>query len=423
MPKRLQVVTNSELECWRTCPARWGFAYVDMLRPPVSAPSLRIGDIYHGGVAAGWTAAWASPCASTEDRRVAAVTAAETNVVQAFVSFREHMLTLDGQDGVNATEILAESEAEEKRALWMVGFYFQTISEQLQLIPLAIETSYEVPIPNAVGRPGKPHHSGKIDLVLLDPSNGSVIVDDHKTTKYGVQTQGKKLLLNTQISGYLRAVQSLKPHGATPGAIESAKQFGAIDFSNPLARFTVIRSTPPAQPKINLLEKLPKGTEPSSKYLELRDAEAAGKGNQGLVSVAAIDTLPEIYSAALEAQFFERELQITDKQRERLATLRVQGNGFFAQHEFTRGAEELERWRAEIWIEAARMREAEKDPRKRTRNPGACTALASPDCPYHSVCLDPYSQAVRKFYRVATTRHEEVANGIEEASEGHPVGF
>jgi hypothetical protein len=421
--KTLHVITNSEVESWRTCHARWGFAYSELLRPVVRPRPLSFGGLYHAGAAEGWRAAWQEREASNETRALAACAAA----FRAVAGAAEQNLQELGALPVNEREeAQGEVEAQRDVAQWAVLHYFEVRQADLRLLPLAIETPFDVPIPNNAGQPGYLRHAGVLDLVLWDSEQGAVIVVDHKTSTYGADVLGRKLPLDTQMSGYLRAVRWMLPQWdhflmggsvrTTPAAAALAlEQIAAIRCAaTGLLVFNVVRRAKPHEPKVNLLKLPAKAQKLDTELGRLwREQEADGIP-RGEVSAAACDTTAKVYRNALLAQQIERHQAVTPKQHERLEQLERKGESYVEQLEFYRGEDELERWRQEMWVEARGMRAAERDPVLRTRNPSACSAPGSPRCVYAQVCLAPDSPEARAEFRVAASRHEEVSEAQNE---------
>ena len=170
----------------------------------------------------------------------------------------------------------------------------------------------------------------------------------------------------------------------------------------------------PAMPSLNILKKSQCVTSEQVELLRQQELDGVSRGE---VSVAQIDTLVTHYQAALEAQIMERGLPATDKQLALLEKLKAKGDTYFAQVEYFKGADAIERWRSELWADTKLMRQAEREPAIRTRNPMACTLPSSPRCPYALACLNPGDPVALKSYRVAKSKHEELADGNEESGE------
>lgn len=427
--RQLHVVTNSEVSTFRQCHAKHGFAYIDLLRPVVMAAPLSWGDLYHYGAEVGWTAAWTVAEMSTDARLGAALSAAPVAIAERAAERIREIETTSYPDNVDRDALCQETEEAAKVASWSVGHYFQQARTDLSMVPLLIEGRFEVQIPTAAGTAGMLATTGKMDLLLWDRELGRIIVQDHKGIGSDVHGIEKRLELDTQLVGYVCGakvlVQNLnKAHGASGALLTQALQGLSTTQAARLVlqrhmgdlrgatvgsiAYNVVRRKMPSEPKLNLLKK---NQCVSPEQVEmLREQETDGKP-RGEVSVAQIDTLVEVYKRALEAQIMERSLPATDKQLQLLEQLKNKGDTYFAQVEYFKGADAIERWRKELWVEAKRIRQAEKDPTLRTRNPMACTLPASPPCAYASVCLNPGDPAALRSYRVAKTKHEELAHG------------
>lgn len=415
--KYLHVVTNSEVTCFRQCKAKHGFAYIDLLRPQLTPHPLNWGTLYHHGADAAWMAAWTWPEASIEARLAAALGAAPVSIGEKAA---EHIAEIEGatyHGDVNKDELCQETEDAAKGASWSVAHYLHQARNDLAMVPIMVEGSYEVKIPTAGGKGGMLVAAGKTDLVLFDLQLGRIVVQDHKGTASDVHSIEKRLELDTQLVGYVCAVKALIDGLTSPSDLASLPTTAAAKLV--LARhfaqlrgatvgsigYNVVRRKMPSAPNLNLLKKNACIT---AEHFELLKAQETDGVARGEVSVAAIDTLPKMYSDALEAQIMGRSLPATEKQLALLERLRAKGDSFFAQIEYFKGADAIERWRKELWVEAKLMRQAEREPELRTRNPMACTLPSSPPCAYSLVCLNPGDPAALRSYRVAKSKHEEL---------------
>lgn len=439
MKHALHVVTNTEVSTHRQCPARWGFAYGELLRPMVKAGPLQWGELYHYGAEVGWNAAWSVAEMSTDARLNAALGAAPIAIGERAA---EHIRVIEATDypaEVDKNALCEETEQSAKVASWSVAHYFARARGDLSMVPLMIEGKYTMPMPNAAGMPsGTLATAGVIDLLLWDRELGRLVVQDHKGIASDVHSVEKRVELDTQLVGYVCAVKMLVRQLGGP---KSGQLLSELFHTTQAARlvaaqgiaeirgatigavtYNVARRKMPSEPKLNLLKKNACVTPMHRELLAQQEADGEPRGE---VSVAQIDTLPEVYQRALEAQIVERELPATEKQQALLATLRQRGDTYFSQIEYFKSADAIERWRKELWVEAKRIRAAERDPSLRTRNPLACTLPTSPACPYAAVCLTPDDPIARKAYRVAASKHEELnddGNGDESGDQGQEQG-
>ncbi len=447
--RHLHVITNSEIEDFRKCRALWGYRNAELLRPIHEPVSLNYGKLYHLGCDAGWTAAWEELSWSTGERLSRAISGA---LVAMHDAVAEHRTWLEGEAPFEQQEAreaaLAELQEQAEVAQWAVAHYFQRRQQDLDLVPLAIEAPFDVPIPNRVGQAGNLRQDGKMDLVLWDREACQVLLHEHKTTQYGVQTYESRLPLLTQPTGYLRALRTMMDRaygeGWWEGEVFRAGEMGFWSHTTPAVMklmvaergtilgattgtiaFNVSRRAQPHKPKVNKLRMPASAAKLDTPLARLLKEQEADGVNRGEVSVAEIDTLPEVYERALLEQAQVRHQPITDEQRAKLAALQAKSRSFFEQFEFYRGPAELERWRKEMWVEARQIREAEREPSMRTRNPHACTGPGSPPCTFSAVCLAPDDPVARAAFRVAAVKHEELSHGdggfrIHEREPGRP---
>lgn len=418
--RQLMVLRNSELESWRLCHARHGYQWIDGLQPRELVRALTFGTLHHVGVAAGWLAAWREPDWSNAQRKAEAVAAAALALGKRTGEF---LLELERMPQTEDTERMREETLEASNtALWTVQHYFDRSEHLLHWVPLGVELSFQVPVLNRVGKPDILIHEGTMDLVLWDRDTGRIVVDDHKTTSNDPELLNKKLELETQLTGYVNAVERLhKSCRLVTGATDAARAVvaaGASDWNTATigsVAFNVARSRKPSHPTLNLLTKKQVQTSNQSE-LYARQESGEERTPMGEVSVKQIDTLPEIYRAALEDQLIDRELPITDKQRELLASLERKGDTYYRRFEGYKNPDERERWRSEMWTDSKRIRDARKDRLLRTRNPLACTGPASPRCQYALICSSPDDPIARGAYRVEAEETER-ANAEQAAQQ------
>ena len=414
--RKLQVITNSEHETWRTCQRRHGFAYFELLRPKVDSLPKRAGNVLHDGLSAGWRAAWELADCSLDSRLDRAISGAVAGVGAATtvaVAELEEIGDTDPNARVDeAIEALLEAS---KANAWAVENYFRSIKPDLAYVPVVIEGEFAVRVPNAAGRASRILRRGKIDLTLWDPELNRLIVHDHKGTANAVTAMERKLPLDTQLTGYVVAIRRMVATGQlvtddklTTVAAQKVvqKNWEQIKHANTGAiAYNVIRRKRPEHPKINLLKKGQILTDNHRRLFEEQSEFGSGRGE---VSVAECDTTAEEYRTALEEQVVDRELPITDKQRLVLERLERKGETFFAQLEYFRDDLEIEEWRRELFADARRIREVARDPSQRTRNPTACAMPWSPPCAYASLCLNPSDPVARAGYMVADRPHVEL---------------
>ncbi len=426
----LQVLTNSELETFRTCSAKHGFAYDDLLRPIVSGTPLSAGHILHAGIAAGWNAAWSDADVSLDTRLERALAGAIHGIQRSAYEQKQKLkdaLRAPGTDD-QAARIEAAIQAleiETEAVSWVVPHYFRSVAPDLEFVPLFIEGAFQFPVPIKTGRPSVVQFAGRRDLVLWDRSINRIVVQDHKGTRNNVRSLEKKLPLDTQFSGYVYELKlrlstpagrdfllgEMRSRTATPAGALAVIEAHADEITKArvgAVAFNVLRRKRPAVPKRNLLKKNQAVTEGQKLLFQLQEET---KNPMGEVSVAALDTTPQVYADALLEQVSERELPITPKQREFLDRLKAAGDTYFAQLEWFRGDRELERWRTEVLIDARRIRGVKRG--DRTRNPGACSLPQSPPCAFASLCANPDGPLVRADYVRVDTPHQELKEDEE----------
>jgi len=390
--RTLRVLTNSELNTWRTCHQRWGLQYHERLRPLARSAPMDWGNLYHAGCEAGW---YGSQTVEPSERLARAQADATAEIARRVSSELERtdLAAREGAFDGDYEQSADEIEQAAREATWAVCHYFQCAADDLRhrLLGAEIAFSVKIPVREKITVP----FAGKIDLVLYDEDQNMVLVQDHKSTGFGVDTLARKLPLDTQMTGYLAAVRRFML-GRWPDVPGNART-GVIGFN-------ISRRAMPSTPKLNLLKKSECKYPPHSDALAQQTFDGEPRG---LVSVAAIDTLGQMYADALDDQA-ARGFAVTEKQLERLAELVRRGDTFFVQHSFVRDDAEIARWAQELHVESLQIKAAHRNQRMWTRNPGACTGATSYGCAYSAVCAED-SPATRQGFRVAETEHEELA--------------
>lgn len=411
--KKLQVLTNSELVTFRNCRALHGYTYHERLRPLVTSACLSRGTLGHAGVAAGWRIAWSRQAIADRlslSQRVRIASDEAANTIRRMGSGEATRLL---QIGASVEQQEDFSEAYDT-ALWCAQHYFRAQPERLdpeRYVPLMIEQPLSVRLRNAAGNHINVVFEGVLDLVLFNRETNSIQIEDLKFLEKPSTIEGK-LELDTQLTGYLCLLRewfeswggmadpcmnwAYKEGPAmlhAPALLADARVSGVVGF-------TVVKAKVPGEPRVN---------------------------KKGDVSIAACDTLPEIYEAALQLQRDERSIPISEDQDRVLAQLRNKP-AWIQRHEFVRSDEELQRWAAEVEIEATEIRRTGRQPELRTRNPGHCTGVASMPCAHRFVCRENSDTVREMYYRIADEAHEEVAaaraQGVEEhGSEESEFGF
>jgi len=382
----LTVITHSEVQSYRDCAQKWHFAYAERLRPIATSPALSFGTAIHAGLAAGYMVIAAARMRGVDASLSETIEASE----RATLGVREAWETSSRDASSEAAE---EAQKSVDTALWMIRHYWSRMESDLRnLIPLGVEVGFSVPMLNDVGK--RIQHlvlAGVIDLVAYDVAAGDLVIFDHKTTSGEVSQIDRRVEMDPQLAGYLWALREYLRQGKSglltiPASLRGlGEQIARGDVPTGRVAYNVLRKRIPRVPDTT---------------------------QKGLVSTAAIDTLPGVYLEALQAQE-QRGLPITDAQRELLAKLEGKGDAFLSRREYFRTPEEIERWRREAYLDGSRIRLARLDPALVTRNPGHCSSPWSMPCSYRSVCLDPHSPELRTAFRVAGEAHEEVAQATK----------
>lgn len=388
----LTVVTTSELQEFRNCPQKHHFAYRERLRPLVDAKPLAVGSIFHvgmkGGLLAGWAPGWKS---RPGDQRLAQQVEAAQSQIDDLVGKWTAKVVLHTAEA-DYEKLAVEAEETSAMVKWMLAHYFKSTTADLnQLVLVEAEAAFRVGVRDRRGLVRHLFFAGVKDAALYDPGYNALVLDEHKTSGNAPRDIEKRVEMDPQTAGYTYALREAL----------AADQLKTVD-GDPVPKdavvgrvlYNVLRKARPKEPKVN---------------------------QDGKVSVAQCDTTPEKYNEALLAQQSLRNIPITEKQREFFDALVLKGDRYFARVEWHRTADEIERWRSETFVDAARVREADRDPTRRTRNTGHCNMAWSLPCSYRQVCLDPESPDIRKLYRVSADPHAEVREAEVDAGIDNPA--
>jgi hypothetical protein len=401
--------------------AKHGFEYVQGLKPRVTPKPLLEGSVAHAGWGAGYEVLQAIPLSEARrdpDGALGLMLEVAWEAAQAsYETFMREKLVDVRADAL--ADLAEEAQKTLELERWMVRHFFEATKDDIgRLVILAVEHPFTIPIPNRIGRRGHLQLTSLgIDMLAFDTATGLTAVHEHKTMSANVDNIDRRLEMDPQTTGYIHGVRFLTgpyagghPDSLLPAYDKAAALHGlnAADFMRTgLVAYNVQRKKIPSAPKVN---------------------------KDGTVSVAAIDTLPDIYLNAVGEQVDFATWSAGKKDRVKAAAswatmrekqdriiedLTSKGDTFFLRREYHRTDAEIERWREECWIDAARIREAKRDPRKRTRNPGHCTMPWSLKCRFHDLCLDPDNEEIRS--REFTTRDER-AKALTERNEAEAKG-
>lgn len=387
----LLVLTASEAQTWRDCPQKHHFKYRLRLRTKVDAPALAIGSILHSGMSSGLRAGWSGvdglSVAQRVERQVAAAQAGIDALVMKWTAkLIEHTRVTDYD------ELAEDAAATSAMVKWMLGHYFAATSGDLtSLILVETERAFSVPLRDIKGRPVKHLRSeGVRDAVFYDPTYNALDLHEHKSVGATPRDLERRAEMDPQTTTYINSLFEDLAQGrlklVTGEPVPRDAKIGRLNYN-------ALKKKIPSTPKVN---------------------------QDGTVSIAAIDTLPRLYVEALDEQSRAPEhggrgIPVTEKQYAKAKELADKGDTFFARVEYFRTQAELERWRVEAFMDASRIREANRNALARTRNPGHCTMPWSMRCEYRQLCLDPESTELASQFRISRDIHAEVREAEADA--------
>jgi len=377
-----QMFTNSETSCFQQCQKKWYFCYHQLLRPKIRNWHLRFGSAFHAAMAVGYSIFL--------DKSLQALGESDyTNyIVDKARKGGQDELTGQYSDIIRkrvldwSEEERIEKESEESRALLdsIVKLYFWVNRrDQHVWVPMLVEQPFRVPLLDANYNETGFYHLGVFDLVVYDLEWEAIVLVEFKTTSSDTSTVSRRFDFDPQMCGYLYALKYLLGtgkllHPITGEKLTTSAGIGKISYN-------VCRKKIPSIPKMK---------------------------KDGMVSVAAIDTLPSVYEDALKQQV-RRGLEITTRQKVVLEGLRNRGfSSFFRRYEHYYSTGDLLTWAKEQRINCSNMAEMAENPSQAVRSPIACTMASSPRCAYRPICVDDTPEIRSAFYDASNKRHEEI---------------
>ena len=381
MGRRLrQLISQSEVNTFRTCQHKWGKRYLEGLRPINEGKALRRGSAVHEGAATAYTLAAMHQMTGTEDNLEALHGAGVKGVLGYFAEF---FGTAIDHDAIVA--VLDDDQAEQLHVAldiiprFIDAFVVRDI-ERYEIV--SVEHRFEVPIRDSRGTRGPAFDGiGAIDVILRQPHNNEYIVSEHKSTAMDCSTMDARLDVDPQTPGYVYALRELiEKTPLLPGRGESP-QFGRV-FLN------AIRAKGMTAPKVNKIKKadVPDGFD-LTRLKALQEDEAADGTNRGIVSAGAVDCDKATYDAAIIDQTRRLGMAPTAKQAERREQLPERADRWACRHEWFYTEQDVERWREEQLNTARLIRSARSGRLPLTRNGSACAPQNALSCAYRMVCV------------------------------------
>lgn len=455
----LQVLSHSRTAVERDCPAKYGYRYPDGLRPRAEKDPTRIrGRGMHEGLRAGFEV-WRdlkNGCQGPDLPTVAAVPQIRCAALTA--CFDAHSEALEELErarlagaSVETVDAVLESLQDGYDAdSWAVGHFFEVIAarDYERKTPILIEHAFDVPVLDAAGSARHLRWIGYFDCVMYDSRTKVLELWEAKSvgTNAGSDEHRRRIEGDPQTTSYVHALRHLQKTGQLDEALLGAGLLEERARRVPVGAVVVhvIRRKRPAEPKtlangtvstdsrIDTLpvfyEKALEGQQRPPALVEAEKAEreassalsaAYGAGDVDLTAkdIAKLEKAADrtMGSAEKKRQSFEATKL---KQRQLLEQLERRGDPFLSEVEHFVTEQEVERWRGEQWIAAARMRRIEQRPAERTRNLSFCTSPGR-GCTYRTLCYsggDPMI-AAREF-TTPEEREKMVAAEAEEEEVG-----
>jgi len=416
----LQVLSHSRTAVERDCPAKYGYRYPDGLRPRAEKDPTRIrGRGMHEGLRAGFET-WAAlkplpvlhPIKDIVDAALGACAAAHSEALEELERARLAGASVETVDAV--LESLQDGYDADS---WAVGHFFEVIAarDYERKTPILIEHAFDVPVLDAAGSARHLRWIGYFDCVMYDSRTKVLELWEAKSvgTNAGSDEHRRRIEGDPQTTSYVHALRHLQKTGQLDEALLGVGLLEEQARRVPIGAVVVhvIRRKRPAEPKtlangtvstdsrIDTLpvfyEKALEGQQRPPALVEAEKAEreassalsaAYGAGDVDLTAkdIAKLEKAADrtMGSAEKKRQSFEATKL---KQRQLLEQLERRGDPFLSEVEHFVTEQEVERWRGEQWIAAARMRRIEQRPAERTRNLSFCTSPGR-GCTYRTLC-------------------------------------
>lgn len=183
-------VSNSRLACFRRCPRKYEYRYIDGFTANEKSPALRLGTLVHSALESFYSADARDKDVSV--RAAAAMAEYDNNVASA------------------ATEVLSaggDSERFDKDSYMgrqMLKYYFEEVAPGDDFSPVASEIRVDVRIPNPEGKFSWCRFIGYVDAIV--EREGRLYILEHKTAK---SLDVKHLITDTQVTQYIWALRQM----------------------------------------------------------------------------------------------------------------------------------------------------------------------------------------------------------------------
>jgi len=181
----LPLLTSSRLRCFRECPRKHAYAYVEGFRPAKTSEALRFGTLLHAGLEGYWLA-----IRDGADPLDWALSSIEGRGFDIFEQIR-------------AEELLR-------------GYATRWAEDARDFEVVAVEAEFRAPLMNpASGLTASRtwRLAGKIDLIVRRRADGRVLVGEHKSTVERIEDDAdhywSTLAIDGQISGYVVGAEAL----------------------------------------------------------------------------------------------------------------------------------------------------------------------------------------------------------------------
>lgn len=183
-----ELITESRLQAFRTCPKLHHYQYIERARPVVDKDALTFGSMIHAGLEAWWKA-WLD------------------TATEPAINYAARAIALYARD--NAIDVFTAARA----TVLMLGYSLRWSLEMEDLEVLAVEVQFETQMHGPKGGVARSLVlGGKIDVIVRRRSTGKTWILEHKTSGADLRPGSSywtRLRMDPQISVYFDGAKAL----------------------------------------------------------------------------------------------------------------------------------------------------------------------------------------------------------------------
>lgn len=347
-----QKLTNSMRSKWNSCHRAFKISTIDKIRPICSSDALRFGTAFHSMMEIYWTK-MVSEAAFDVEKEI-------SDIASRYAA--------ENMDEYAANTLLALFDGYVAKNLQSDRSKYETIG---------VEVEYNAPLlnPETGGKSLTYHLAGKLDGIIKNKADGSIVILEHKTTSSDIDPTSdywKKLAIDGQVSGYYYGIQ-----------------FIGYEAQNCL--YDVIK-----KPGLKVSNSVPDLDENGLKIvIDNATGERVFK-KDGSPRQSAGDGMTLLVRRETPKEWFDR------------LSADIQSNldKYFARMEIARSESDLEDYLFDMWALSKELMEAKKSGRY-SRNPAGCQMFSG--CEYWDVCTGSASLYDTTRFKIEKTANPELS--------------